>query len=159
MRRRMQYKRSVKEMIKIKQIKGEDILLRYNDIKQELEKALEYSSGEWTPAQVVQSAISDPAMFQIWEVQRGNNWIAIASSRVIQYNNFTSVHIMTLGGDGIKNDMSEVANVFESIIREHEGIDMIEYTGRRGFVKQLTTAGWKEKYTTMRKSLKENLDV
>ena len=146
-------------MIRIKQIKGEDILLRYNDIKVELEKALEYSSGEWTSAQIVQSAISDPAMFQIWEVQRGNNWIAIASSRVIQYNNFTSVHIMTLGGDGIKNDMSEVASVFENTIKKYEGIDVIEYTGRKGFVKQLTTVGWKERYTTMRKSLKENLDV
>jgi len=146
-------------MIKIKQIKGEDILLRYNDIKVELEKALEYSSGEWTSAQIVQSAISDPAMFHIWEVQRGNNWIAIASSRVIQYNNFTSVHIMTLGGDGIKNDMSEVASVFENTIKKYEGIDVIEYTGRKGFVKQLTTVGWKERYTTMRKSLKENLDV
>jgi len=33
-------------MIKIRQIEGEDILLRYKDIKEELDKALEYSSGE-----------------------------------------------------------------------------------------------------------------
>ena len=146
-------------MIKIRQIEGEDILLRYKDIKKELDKALEYSSGEWTAAQIVQGAISDPTMFQIWEVQKGNHWVAIASSRVIVYNNFTSLHIMTLGGSGIQNDIPEVASVFEDIISKHEGIDLLEYTGRKGFVKQLSTVGWKERYTTMRKSLKESLDV
>ena len=49
--------------------------------------------------------------------------------------------------------------LIENKIKEYEGIDLLEYTGRKGFVKQLTKVGWKERYTTMRKSLKENLDV
>ena len=72
-------------MINIKQIQGEEILLRYSDIKKEIEKALEYSSGEWTAHQVVQQAVADPNMFQLWEIQKGNHWVAIAASRVIQY--------------------------------------------------------------------------
>jgi len=146
-------------MINIKQIEGEEILLRYSDIKEEIEKALEYSSGEWTAHQIVQHAIADPRMFQIWEIQKGNHWVAIAATRVVQYLNFTSLHIMTLGGEGIKNDLNKIASVFEDMIKQHENIDVLEYTGRKGFVKQLTKVGWKERYTTMRKSLKENLDV
>ena len=62
-------------------------------------------------------------------------------------------------GFKLKSFVVEVFSVFENIIKEHESIDALEYTGRRGFVKQLTTVGWIEKYTTMRKSLKENFDV
>ena len=95
-------------MINIKQIQGEQILLRYSDIKAEIEKALEYSSGEWTAHQVVQQAVANPNMFQIWEIQKGNHWVAIAATRVVQYLNFTSLHIMTLGGEGIKDDLIEL---------------------------------------------------
>ena len=49
--------------------------------------------------------------------------------------------------------------IFENMVKKYENIDVLEYTGRRGFIKQLSTVGWEEKYTTMRKSLKENLDV
>ena len=151
----MQYKRSVKEMLRIKQIEGEDILLRYKDIKQELDRALEHSDGEWTSAQIVQNAIATPSMFQIWEIQKGNHWIGIASTRVIEYMNFTALHITTLGGNGLKNDLQELILMFEDTIKKYPGIDLLEYTGRKGFVKQLTNVGWKEQYTTMRKSLKE----
>lgn len=143
-------------MYEIKQIEGEDILLRYNNIKIELERALEHSSGEWTAVQVVQNAIANPAMFHIWEILEDNLPIAIASTRVIEYMNFTSLHIMTLGGEDIKENIPELITIFEDMIRKYEGIDLLEYTGRRGFVKQLTKVGWEEKYTTMRKSLKEN---
>ena len=146
-------------MYTIEQIVGEDILLRYQDIKEEIEKALDYSSGEWTAVQVVQSAIKEPAMFHIWEVLKDNIPIAISATRVVQYNNFTSLHIMTLGGVDIKENVPELILIFEDIIKKYEGIDLLEYTGRKGFVKQLTKVGWKERYTTMRKSLKENLDV
>jgi len=145
-------------MYKIEQVVGEDILLRYQKIKIELERALEHSSGEWTAVQIVESAIREPAMFHIWEVLKDNLPIAIASTRVIEYNNFTSLHIITLGGEDIKENIPELITMFEDMIRKYEGIDLLEYTGRRGFVKQLTKVGWEEKYTTMRKSLKENLD-
>ena len=143
-------------MYKIKQIEGEDILLRYNNIKIELERALEHSSGEWTAVQIVESAIREPAMFHIWEVLEDNLPVAIASTRVIEYMNFTSLHISTLGGENIRDDLQELILIFENMIKQYPGIDFLEYTGRRGFIKQLTKVGWEEKYTTMRKSLKEN---
>lgn len=146
-------------MLNIRQIEGEDILLRYNDIKEEFDKALEHSSGEWTAAQITSKAVSEPHMFQIWEVQKGNHWIGIASTRVMYYNNFVALHIITLGGSNMYDDMPELITKFEEIVKQYDNIDVLEFTGRRGFIKQLNTVGWKERYTTMRKSLKENIDV
>ena len=146
-------------MLNIRQIEGEDILLRYNDIKEEFDKALEHSSGEWTAAQITSKAVSEPHMFQIWEVQKGNHWIGIASTRVMYYNNFVALHIIILGGSNMYDDMPELITKFEEIVKQYDNIDVLEFTGRRGFIKQLNTVGWKERYTTMRKSLKENIDV
>ena len=64
-----------------------------------------------------------------------------------------------MGGKNIYDEMPNLITIFENIVKEYEIIDVLEYTGRRGFIKQLSTVGWEEKYTTMRKSLKENLDV
>ena len=146
-------------MLNIRQIEGEDILLRYNDIKEEFDKALEHSSGEWTAAQITSKAVSEPHMFQIWEVQKGNHWIGIASTRVMYYNNFVARHIINLGGSNMYDDMPELITKFEEMVKQYDNIDVLEFTGRRGFIKQLNTVGWKERYTTMRKSLKENIDV
>ena len=77
----------------------------------------------------------------------------------MQYNNFVALHIITLGGKEIYDEMPNLITMFENMVKKYDNIDVLEYTGRRGFIKQLNTVGWKEKYTTMRKSLKENLDV
>jgi hypothetical protein len=143
-------------MYEIKQIKGEDILIRYNSLKQEIDKALEHSDGEWTAAQIVEAAIKEPTMFHLWEVLMDGSPVAIATTRVITYNNFTSLHIITLGGSEIYADMPYLITEFEKMVKEYEHIDYLEYTGRRGFIKQLTKVGWNEMYVTMRKHLKEN---
>jgi hypothetical protein len=54
-------------------------------------------------------------------------------------------------------DLSEWAAMFEDAMKE-QPIDMLELTGRKGFVKQLESAGWTERYTTMRKRIKEKDD-
>jgi hypothetical protein len=146
-------------MYSIEQVTGEDVLIRYNNIKHQLDRALEHSDGEWTAAQIVHQAITDPTMFHIWEVLKDGAPIAVASSRVIEYNNFTSLHIITIGGSDIYEQMPMLITEFEQMIKKYEQIDFLEYTGRRGFIKQLNTVGWKEMYVTMRKNLKENLDV
>tara|TARA_B100000953_G_scaffold268924_1_gene238403 strand:+ start:857 stop:1297 length:441 start_codon:yes stop_codon:yes gene_type:complete len=146
-------------MYKIEQVLGEDILLRYKEIKIELERALKHSSGEWTSSQIVARTISEPHLFQIWEILKDNSVIGIGSTRVMQYNNFLALHIITLGSKDIYDEMPNLITIFEDIVKKYENIDVLEYTGRRGFIKQLSTVGWEEKYTTMRKSLKENLDV
>jgi len=145
-------------MYKIKQIVGEDILIRYGEIKEKLEDALKYSSGEWTAVQVVESAIREPAMFHIWEVLKDNLPVAIGVTRFIQYNNFSAMHIMTLAGE-ISGDLKEWSLIFEEEMKKYPQIDCLELTGRRGFIKQLEKAGWTERYTTMRKSLKTSLKI
>jgi len=158
-RRRMQYKRSVEVMYEIKQIVGEDVLTRYGEIKIGIDRAMEHSSGEWTAAEIVGHVIADPNLFQVWDILRDGTSIAISTTRVLHYGKFTALHIITLGGSEVHSEIPNLINKFENIIKEHESIDALEYTGRRGFVKQLTTVGWVEKYTTMRKSLKESFDV
>ena len=146
-------------MYSIKQVVGEDILIRYNSLKVQIDKALEHSDGEWTSAQIVHQAVSDPSTFHIWEVLKDGAPIAIGTTRVIEYNNFTSLHIMTLGGSDVYDQMPALITEFEQMVKKYENIDFLEYTGRRGFIKQLKTVGWKEQYVVMRKNLKENLDV
>jgi len=142
-------------MYEIKQIEGEDILIRYNELKIEIDKALEHSDGEWTAAQIVEAAIKDPTMYHLWEILMDGSPVAIATTRIINYNNFTSLHIITLGGIDIYFDMPDLITNFEEMVKEYEHIDYLEFTGRRGFIKQLNKVGWKEMYVTMRKNLKE----
>lgn len=146
-------------MYEIKQIVGEDVLTRYNEIKIGINKAMEHSSGEWTAVEIVEHVIADPNLFQVWDILKDGASIAISTTRVLHYGKFTALHIITLGGSDLYDEIPNLIVQFENTIKEHESIDALEYTGRRGFVKQLTTVGWVEKYTTMRKSLKENFDV
>jgi len=146
-------------MYEIKRVEGEDVLKRYNVIKIEIDKAMVHSSREWTAAEIIKHVIAEPNLFQVWEVLEDNTTIAFATTRVLQYNNFIALHIISLGGSDIYNKIPALITIFEDMVKKHENIDVLEYTGRRGFVKQLTTVGWTEKYTTMRKSLKENFNV
>ena len=146
-------------MYEIKQIVGEDVLTRYKEIKIGINKAMEHSSGEWTAVEIVEHVIADPNLFQVWDILKDGTSIAISTTRVLHYGKFTALHIITLGGSDLYDEIPNLIVQFENTIKEHESIDALEYTGRRGFVKQLTTVGWVEKYTTMRKSLKENFDV
>ena len=134
---------------------GEDLLIRYSSIKHKIDSALKYSDGEWTSEQIITSVIKDPIMFHVWEILLNGAPIAMATTRVITYNNFTSLHIMTLGGDDIYNDMPDLITNFEDMVKKYEHIDYLEFTGRRGFIKQLNKVGWEEKYVVMRKNLKE----
>ena len=146
-------------MYEIKQITGEDILIRYNNLKHEIDRALEHSDGEWTAAQIVEAAIKEPMMYHIWEIIKDGSPVAIGTTRVITYNSFTSLHIITLGGSEIYEQMPYLITEFEKMIKEYEHIDYLEYTGRRGFIKQLTKVGWNEMYVTMRKNLNASRSV
>ena len=146
-------------MYTIKQVTGEDILVRYNELKREIDKALEHSDGEWTAAQIVEAAIKEPLMYHVWEVLMDGSPVAIATTRVIEYNNFTSLHIITLGGSDVYDDLPDITNSFEKMVSEYEHIDYLEFTGRRGFIKQLNKVGWNEMYVTMRKNLNASRSV
>ena len=140
-------------MYTIKRILGEDLLLDYEVIKNELQKALEYSDGDRNATQIILDSISNPQIYQIWGVYKDSSRVALGSTRVVKYAGFRALHIITLAGETDGN-LSEWAAIFEEEMKE-QPIDMLELTGRRGFVKQLEKAGLTERYTTMRKLIKE----
>ena len=140
-------------MYKIQRIVGENLLLNYQTIKIELEKALKYSDGERSATQIILNSISQPQIYQIWQISNDGKGVALGSTRVVQYEGFRALHIITLAGETDGN-LSKWAAIFEEEMKE-QPIDMLELTGRRGFVKQLEKAGWTERYTTMRKLIKE----
>ena len=140
-------------MYTIQRILGEDLLINYQFIKTELEKALEYSDGDRNAPQIILDSISNPQIYQIWAVFKDGNRVALGSTRVVQYAGFRALHIITLAGETDGN-LSEWAAIFEEEMKE-QPIDMLELTGRKGFVKLLEKAGWTERYTTMRKLIKE----
>jgi hypothetical protein len=140
-------------MYTIERIAGENLLLNYERVKVALEKALEYSDGERNATEIILSSISDPGIFQIWQIFKDGQGVALGSTRVVYYGTFTALHIITLAGETDGN-LTEWAAIFEQEMKE-QPIDMLELTGRRGFVKQLEEAGWTERYTTMRKLIKE----
>jgi len=140
-------------MYTIQRILGENLLLNYEVIRNELQKALEYSDGDRNAAQIILDSISNPQIYQIWGVYKDSNRVALGSTRVVKYAGFRALHIITLAGE-TDGDLSEWAAIFEEEMKE-QPIDMLELTGRRGFVKQLEEAGWTERYTTMRKLIKE----
>jgi len=144
--------------IEIIQVVGEDILLKYHCLKPFIESALKHSSGEWTTQQIIQSAITHPETFHIWEVFDDDQFVALGTTRVIQYNNFVSLHIITLGGK-TNDNMAQWTEAFTKQMSKYPQLDCLEFTGRRGLLKPLEKAGWTERYTTMRKSLKETFDV
>ena len=143
-------------MYTIQRIVGENLLLNYQTIKTELEKALEYSDGDRNAAQIILDSISNPQIYQIWQISKEGKGVALGSTRVVKYAGFRALHIITLAGE-TDGDLSEWAAIFEKEMKE-QPIDMLELTGRRGFVKQLEEAGWTERYTTMRKLIKEKTD-
>jgi len=146
-------------MYTIRQILGEELLSRFDEIKGNIDMALVYSDGEWTSFQIVKQAIANPGLFQVWDIldKRGQS-VAIATTRFLEYNSFNSIHIITLGGIA-NGDFPLWAEEFEKIIKEFPQVDYLEFTGRRGLVKGLTKVGWNEKYTTMRKQLKGDNNV
>jgi len=151
-------------MYTIKQILGEELLSRFDEIKGNIDMALVYSDGEWTSFQIVKEAIANPGLFQVWEaLNKEGKSVAIGTTRFLEYNSFNSIHIITLSGVAQQllspGEFTKWAEEFEKIIKEFPQVDYLEFTGRRGLVKELTKIGWNEKYTTMRKQLKGDDNV
>lgn len=146
------------EDISIVKLDVEDILKDYNEIAPMISVALEHSSGEWTTLQVLQAAIADPANFHVWYVYDKGELVATASTRLVRYNNFIAIHIITLGGK-TNDKLSEWTEEFVEQMREYPQVDVIEFTGRRGLLKPLVKAGWKERYTTVRYAMNDTINL
>ena len=99
-------------MYTIQRILGEDLLLNYEVIRNELQKALEYSDGDRNAAQIILDSISNPQIYQIWGVYKDSNRVALGSTRVVKYAGFRALHIITLAGE-TDGDLSEWAAIIE----------------------------------------------
>ena len=82
-------------MYGIERITGENLLLNYKIIKTKLEKALEYSDGDRSAAQIILNSVSQPQIYQIWQIFNDGKGVALGSTRVVQYEGFTALHIIT----------------------------------------------------------------
>ena len=134
----------------------EECVERWNELKPSLDKVLiEQSDGEWTSFQILENVLSHPRYFHIWEATADGVIEGIMTTRVIEYNNFTSLHITSAAGDA-QGNFDKYLQELKKISLGYENIDVLECCGRRGLVKVLGREGWNERYTTMRLNLKEN---
>jgi len=104
-------------MYTIQRILGENLLLNYEVIRNELQKALEYSDGDRNAAQIILDSISNPQIYQIWGVYKDSNRVALGSTRVVKYAGFRALHIITLAGE-TDGDLCEWAAIFEKEMEE-----------------------------------------
>ena len=152
-------------MYDIRMLTQDECLDRWVHIKPYLEKAFAYSRGEWTANEVLKEVLMKPLLFHLWEISNEDGKVvAIASTRSVHYGAFTSLHIITLanvdtGSDVKWEDYQEEA--LEPVIKmaREAGLDRIEFTGRKGWLRKLKKAGWKEQYITMDKELKGESDA
>ncbi len=143
-------------MYKTKILSQEECLKRWNEIEPCLERALKHSRGEWTPFQIMKEVMNNPSMFHIWDVLDPNgSTIAIGSTRILQYNNYRSLHIITLANidkNVVFDSYSQVTTILEDEARK-AGLQRVEFTGRKGWLKVLKKLGYNEQYITMDKLL------
>jgi len=122
----------------------------WEDIRQHLEKALAHSQGEWTANDILKRVLSDANHFHVWEAVNDEGVrVALASTRIVNYNHYDILRIFTLAnvgeskwGDYQKEALAKIAQV-----AKEAGLKRIEFIGRKGWEKQLK--GWDFLHITM----------
>jgi len=152
-------------MYDIRMLTQDECLDRWSVIKPYLDRALDFSRGEWDPLEILKSILKEPTIFHLWEISNEDNKvIAIASTRAMNYGKFSALHIITLAnvdtGEDIEwEDYQEEALKPVMKMAREAGLDRIEFTGRRGWLRKLKNIGWKEQYITMDIELKGESDA
>ncbi len=152
-------------MYDIRMLTQDECLDRWVHIKPYLDKALAYSRGEWTANEILKEVIVNASLFHLWEISNDDNKVvAIASTRAMNYGSFSSLHIITLanvdtGEDVNWEDYQEEALEPVMKMAREAGLDRVEFTGRRGWLRKLKSIGWKEQYITMDIELKGESDA
>ena len=160
----MVIKKEGEGMYDIRMLTQDECLDRWVHIKPYLEKALAYSRGEWTPNEILKEIMVQPLLFHLWEISNDGKVVALASTRSINYGSFSSLHIITLANVATDEDIrweDYQEEALEPVIKmaREAGLDRIEVTGRRGWVRKLKSIGWKEQYITMDMELKGESDA
>jgi len=142
-------------MFDIRMLGQDECIKEWTSISHFLNRALSHSRGEWTTNDILKRVLNDEGNFQIWEVTNDQkDVVAFASTRIINYNHFDSLHIIAL--TGVENDEFDkwedyATEALEALVArvKKAGLERIEFTGRKGWMKRLKPLGWTEQYITM----------
>jgi len=119
-------------------------------ISKYLSKALSHGRGEWTANDILKRVLKDSSNFHIWEVTNDEKQVvAIASTRIVNYNHYDVLRLFTLANTGIEkwSDYQEEALSKLAEKAKEAGLKRIEFIGRKGWEKQLQ--GWDFLHITM----------
>jgi len=142
-------------MFDIRMVAPNECIKKWGDISHLLNQALSHSRGEWTTDDILKNVLNDPINFHIWEVNNeAGDVVAIASTRIINYNHFDSLHIIAL--TAVENDEFDkwedyATEALEALVVrvKKAGLERVEFTGRKGWMRRLKPLGWTEQYITM----------
>jgi len=142
-------------MFDIKMLSDNECIERWSDISYFLDEALSHSRGEWTTNDILKNVLNNPINFHVWEViNEAGDVVAIASTRIINYNHFDSLHIIAL--TAVENDEFNqwedyATEALEALVVrvKKAGLERVEFTGRKGWMRRLKPLGWTEQYITM----------
>jgi hypothetical protein len=112
----------------------------WEDIRQHLEKALAHSQGEWTANDILKRVLSDANHFHVWEVVNDEGVrVALASTRIVNYNHYDILRIFTLANVGKSKWGDYQEEALEKLAEKarEAGLKRIEFIGRKGWEKQL----------------------
>ena len=144
-------------MYTVKIMEQEECLKRWGEIEPCLAKALVHSRGEWTPTEIMREVMRDPTQFHIWDIKANTGeTVAFGSTRINRYNRYSSLHVITLanveGNKALFKDYIGIVSKVEEKAKE-AGLQRMEFTGRKGWLKVLNKVGYNEQYVTMDKEL------
>jgi hypothetical protein len=137
-------------MFDIRMLGQDECIDNWEDIRQHLDKALVHSQGEWTANDILKRVLSDANHFHVWEVVNDKGVrVALASTRIVNYNHYDILRIFTLAnvGESKWGDYQEEALTKLAEKARDGGLKRIEFIGRKGWEKQLK--GWDFLHITM----------
>ncbi len=142
-------------MFDVRMLTVDECIERWGGISHHLNKALSHSRGEWTTNDILKNVLNDSINFHVWEVINDQKQVvAFASTRIINYNHFDSLHIIAL--TAVENDDFDewedyATEALEALVVrvKKAGLERVEFTGRKGWMRRLKPLGWIEQYITM----------
>jgi hypothetical protein len=135
----------------------DQIVDHWHLVKDSLKAALDHGVGESKLADYLMHALELKA--QIWVILDDNDVIVCSAiTQFIDYSSQRSLHIVGIGGTGLKN-WSDQYYVVEQFAKDNK-CSRVEMWGRKGWERVLPkiVPGFKPVYTVMSKELRSNDD-
>lgn len=138
--------------MEIKQLVGEDIVLRWDVLKPKIDQALLHGAGSTDSYLLLLQCLDRRAQCWISEDEFGTIH-AVAITRIECYDTFNGVAIVAAYcPDKLKYLMSNFLSKIEDFAQMIECKRVIIY-GRRGWLRQLKNHGYSEPYTVVSKEV------